>query len=93
MIACAEEFPEHVAIPRGCRVDLEALLRDHKVALDVVDERVMGSPLSLRFHGKLTEVQESAARALLGSRYGRLRRSAGRRQDGHRHVPHRVPSV
>ena len=33
--------------------------------LDVVDERVGGAPLDVRFHGTLTAVQESAARALL----------------------------
>lgn len=65
VISCAEELPKHVALPRGCRADLEELLRVHGVALDIVDERVTGSPLELRFRGKLTAVQESAARALL----------------------------
>jgi hypothetical protein len=65
VISCAEELPKHVALPRGCSADLEVLLRAHGVALDVVDERVTGSALDLRFHGKLTAVQESAARALL----------------------------
>lgn len=65
VISCAEELPKHVALPRGCSADLEELLRAHGVALDVVDERVTGSVLDLRFHGKLTAVQESAARALL----------------------------
>ena len=65
VISCAEELPMHVALPRGCRSDLEDLLRAHGVALDVVDERVTGTPLDLRFRGTLTVVQESAARALL----------------------------
>jgi superfamily II DNA or RNA helicase len=66
VIACAEDLPNHVALPRGCKNDLEELLRVHGVALDVADERVPGIPLGLRFHGKLTPVQEAAARALLG---------------------------
>jgi len=70
VISCAEELPEHVALPRGCRADLEELLRVHGVDLDVVDERVVGSPLDLRFQGKLTAVQESAARALLAHDMG-----------------------
>jgi superfamily II DNA or RNA helicase len=65
VIACAEDFPQHVALPRECRIDLEELLRVHGVALDVVDERVTGTPLPLRFHGTLTAVQDAAARALL----------------------------
>ncbi len=65
VIACAEDLPRHVALPRGCQADLEELLRAHGIALDVVDERVGGAPLDVRFHGTLTAVQESAARALL----------------------------
>ncbi len=65
VISCAEDLPKHVALPRGCRTDLEELLRAHGVALDIADERVMGTPLDLCFQGQLTAVQEAAARALL----------------------------
>ena len=40
VISCAEDLPQHVALPRGCRTDLEELLRVHGVALEVDDERV-----------------------------------------------------
>ena len=65
IISCAEDLPQHVAVPRGCRTDLEALLRDLGVALEAVDERVGGEQLALRFIGTLTPVQDQAARALL----------------------------
>ena len=52
VIACAEDLPQHVALPRGCQADLEELLREHGVALDVEDERVSGEPLELRFQGQ-----------------------------------------
>jgi superfamily II DNA or RNA helicase len=65
VISCAEDLPKHVALPRGCRGDLEELLRVHGVALEVADERIAGSPTSFHFRGTLTPVQESAARALL----------------------------
>ena len=65
VISCAEDLPKHVAIPRGCRTDLEELLRHHRVTLDVVDERVVGESLGFRFRGTLTKGQEAAARALL----------------------------
>ncbi len=57
VIACAEEFPEHIAIPRGCRDELEALLRQHHIRLTVEDQRTDGVPL--------TPVQTKAAEALL----------------------------
>ena len=72
VISCAEDLPQHVALPRGCRTDLEELLRGLGVALDVVDERVSGEPLALRFVGTLTPVQDQAARALLASDCGVL---------------------
>lgn len=70
VISCAEDLPKHVALPRGCTADLEGLLRVHGVALDLADERVTGAPLDVRFRGKLTAVQESAARALLAQETG-----------------------
>lgn len=65
VISCAEDLGQHVALPRGCRPELEEVLRGHGVALDVDDKRVSGSPVELRFRGTLTAVQEQAARALL----------------------------
>ena len=35
MISCAEDLPQHVALPRGCRTDLEKMLCGLGVALDV----------------------------------------------------------
>jgi superfamily II DNA or RNA helicase len=72
IICCAEELPQHVALPRGCRLDLEALLRDLGIALEIVDERVGGESLAVRFLGNLTQVQDQAARALLAHDCGVL---------------------
>ena len=65
VIACAEDLPQHVGLPRGRRTELEALLREHGVSLDVEDQRVGGEPLGFRFQGELTPVQQKAANALL----------------------------
>lgn len=70
VISCAEELSAHVALPRGCRVGVEALLQKHGVVLDMVDERVTGAPLDLRFQGKLTAIQETATRAILAHDMG-----------------------
>ena len=70
VIACAEDLPQHVGLPRGRRTELEALLHEHGVALDIADERVAGGSLGFRFRGKLTPVQEKAVSALLGHDIG-----------------------
>ncbi len=65
VITCAEDFPEHLVVPRGCQPDLEALLREHEVKLQLQDERHEGGELNVAFHGELTPIQQAAARALL----------------------------
>lgn len=54
VIACAEDLPEHIGLPRGCRADLDALLPEYRISLDVDDQRVAGQPLALHFKGTLT---------------------------------------
>jgi superfamily II DNA or RNA helicase len=70
VIACAEDLPDHIALPRGCREELEALLRGVSIPLTVEDRRHTGEPLALRFEGRLTPVQERAAQALLAHDIG-----------------------
>ncbi len=70
VISCAEDLPQHVALPRGCRRELEELLCGHGVALDVEDQRSRGAPVEFRFQGTLTAVQEKATRALLAHDVG-----------------------
>jgi len=64
VIACAEDLPEHVALPRGCRSELAQALGEHGSALLVEDGRCEGLPLNVTFNGRLTAVQRKAARAL-----------------------------
>ncbi|TFH26025.1 MAG: hypothetical protein E4H00_11125 [Myxococcales bacterium] len=70
VIACAEDLPAHIELPRGCLDDLEALLRDHGVALSIQDMRNDGKPLDVTFRGQLTAPQKKAARALLKEDFG-----------------------
>jgi superfamily II DNA or RNA helicase len=65
VITCAEELAEYVALPRGCRDDLEMLLASAGSTLALEDRRHVGEPLDLRFQGELSPVQEQAAEALL----------------------------
>ena len=60
----AEDFPRHVALPRGCVDDAAALLETLGAALEIDDQREDGNPIAHRFHGTSTELQEHAVRAL-----------------------------
>jgi superfamily II DNA or RNA helicase len=65
VIRCAGEFPKHVALPRGCLGEITALLESHKVAVELDDQRFIGQPIDLTFHGQLRPDQQAAANAML----------------------------
>ena len=64
VIACAEDSPQFVGLPRGCQSEFEALMRNHGVTVDIEDQRIGGERLPLQFQGMLTSVQQAAADAL-----------------------------
>jgi superfamily II DNA or RNA helicase len=65
VIGCAENFPQHIALPRGCMDAALGLLRDNDIACDLRDERVHGQPLEVKFVGTLRIDQEAAVSAML----------------------------
>ena len=70
VIGCAEDLPQHIALPRGLGPELEELLRQHSVALEIEDQRESGKAVSFHFQGSLTEVQKKAVGALLAHEIG-----------------------
>lgn len=72
VIACAEDFPDHIGLPRGCAEEIEALFSKLKIKTRIRDERVAGTPLELRFQGTLRPDQETAATAMLAHDAGVL---------------------
>jgi superfamily II DNA or RNA helicase len=70
VINCAEDLPQHVALPRGCLAALQSLLTDYSVMLSMEDLRADGDPLEVDFGGQLTEVQQKASTALLAHETG-----------------------
>jgi superfamily II DNA or RNA helicase/very-short-patch-repair endonuclease len=72
VIACAEQHPHHLGLPRGCLTDLRHLLDDLHISLSVRDERCAGQPLDVAFHGDLRPEQQAAANALLAHDTGVL---------------------
>jgi superfamily II DNA or RNA helicase len=65
IISCAEEFAQHVALPRGCLQDVSGFLKAHGMQVSVRDERCMGKPIDVTFHGVLRDEQAEAIRQAL----------------------------
>jgi superfamily II DNA or RNA helicase len=65
VIGCAENYPQHIALPRGCLDAALSLLRDNAIAFDLKDERFAGAPLDVAFVGTLRIDQETAVSAML----------------------------
>jgi superfamily II DNA or RNA helicase len=65
VIGCAENFPQHIALPRGCLEHVQTLLQEQGITWELVDERQNGSPLELVFTGQLRDDQETAVEAML----------------------------
>jgi superfamily II DNA or RNA helicase len=65
VIGCAENYPQHIALPRGCIDAALSLLRDNGIACDLRDERFRGQPLEIEFVGNLRMDQEAAVSAML----------------------------
>lgn len=65
VIACFEELPEYVALPRGCRDALETLLKELGITLHLDDKRQTGVVTSFEFHGTLSDVQQQAVDKLM----------------------------
>lgn len=72
IIACAEQLPNHFALPRGCLDEVKDLFRALKIELNLRDERCRGSRLDVTFRGNLRDDQTAAATAMLSSDFGVL---------------------
>jgi superfamily II DNA or RNA helicase len=65
VIGCAENYPNHIALPRGCLDAALDLLRDNAIGCELIDERYAGSLLDVTFVGTLRLDQEVAVAAML----------------------------
>lgn len=65
VIGNAENFPQHIALPRGCLDAAMDLLRDNSIACDLHDERFGGEIIDVVFAGTLHLDQETAVSAML----------------------------
>ncbi len=72
VIACAEDPPHHIGLPRGCLDEVCEALRDLGVRVAIRDERYAGHPLEVTFQGELRTEQKAAADAMLAHDTGVL---------------------
>ncbi len=72
VIGCAENYPNHVALPRGCLDAAGELLRNNGIRVELRDERFGGERLTVAFAGTLRTDQEAAVTAMLNHDVGVL---------------------
>jgi superfamily II DNA or RNA helicase len=65
VIACGEDLGEHIALPRGCLTEAEAMLREYGTVLRIEDKRERGKAVNFTFQGALTSLQEQAVNEML----------------------------
>ncbi|MEW5757228.1 MAG: DEAD/DEAH box helicase family protein [Pseudomonadota bacterium] len=65
VIGNAENYPQHIALPRGCLDAALDLLRENGIACDLRDERFGGEPIDVPFVGTLRLDQEAAVSRML----------------------------
>ena len=72
VIGNAENFPQHIALPRGCLDAALDLLRDNGMTCDLRDERFGGESIDVSFAGTLRLDQEAAVAGMLNHDNGVL---------------------
>ena len=53
VIGCAENFPRHIGLPRGCLEPALELLRENGICCDIKDERFPGQSIDIQFRAML----------------------------------------
>ena len=72
VIACAEDHPHHIGLPRGCLEEVQQTLTGLGVRVAIRDERWSGRPIDVTFHGELRPDQRVAAHTMLKHETGVL---------------------
>jgi superfamily II DNA or RNA helicase len=72
IVACAEDHPRHIGMPRGCLDDIRTELANLGIRIVIRDEREAGRLLDVTFTGELRPEQMAAAEAMLSQDTGVL---------------------
>jgi superfamily II DNA or RNA helicase len=72
VVACAEDHPHHIGLPRGCLDEIRQSLSALHIRVAIRDERNPGRRLDVSFAGELRAEQQRAAEAMLAHDTGVL---------------------
>jgi superfamily II DNA or RNA helicase len=72
VIGCAEDFPDHIGLPRGCLEDALAMLKAHNIKTEIDKKRFEGASIDATFHGELHPFQQEAGDKMLAYENGIL---------------------
>jgi superfamily II DNA or RNA helicase len=72
VIGCAENYPNHIALPRGCLEAVLKLLKENSIRCDLLDERFEGQVIDVVFAGILRADQEAAITEMMNHQDGVL---------------------
>ncbi|WP_260292488.1 TOTE conflict system archaeo-eukaryotic primase domain-containing protein [Sedimenticola hydrogenitrophicus] len=72
IIGCAENFPQHIGVPRGCLDAVLDLLQGNGIRPELLDERLPGRKVTAKFTGTLRKDQKAAVREMFKHEVGVL---------------------
>lgn len=72
IIGCAENYPQHIGLPRGCLDAVLDLLQENDIRPETQDERLTGRKVTAKFTGTLRKDQKAALREMLKHEVGVL---------------------
>ncbi|WP_233189397.1 TOTE conflict system archaeo-eukaryotic primase domain-containing protein [Geothermobacter hydrogeniphilus] len=72
IIGCAENYPQHIGLPRGCLDAVLDLLQKNDIRPELQDERLTGRKVMVKFIGNLRKDQKAAVREMLKHEVGVL---------------------
>ena len=90
VIACAEDHPHHIGLPRGCLDDVRQALTDAGRSHDHSRRALRRPPAGRELSGRAPARAEGGGRRDAGARHRRAGRHDGVRQDRRRRVAHRT---
>nr|WP_275097007.1 DEAD/DEAH box helicase family protein [Sedimenticola hydrogenitrophicus] len=72
IIGCAENFPQHIGVPRGCLDAVLELLQGNGIRPELQDEHLRGRKVTAKFTGTLRKDQKAAVREMFKHEVGVL---------------------
>ncbi len=65
VIGCAEDFADHIGLPRGCIDDALAVFKAHNINTKIDNKRLEGTTIDATFRGELHPFQQEAGDKML----------------------------